>query len=48
LLMSNHLYSLTGKMSNAHAHRERPQRVLSDSAGPQPGRDAVACIVSRL
>jgi hypothetical protein len=31
LLMSNHLYSLTGKMSNAPAHRERPRRKLSAS-----------------
>jgi hypothetical protein len=33
--------------SNAPAHRERPERVLSALAEPQRGRDAVARIVRR-
>lgn len=31
---------------NVQAHRERPNRGLSDSAEPQRGRDAVARVVS--
>jgi hypothetical protein len=41
------LFSLRGA-PNAQAHRERPERVLSDSAAPQRGRDAVARLVSRV
>ena len=32
-------------MSNGHAHRERPECILSESAKPQRGRDAVARVV---
>jgi len=34
--------------ANAHAHRERPKRIPSDSAEPHRGRDAVARIVRWL
>jgi hypothetical protein len=40
--------ALPHRTANAPAHRERPERILSDLAESQRGRDGVARMVSRI